>query len=55
MKNATFKEPIDLLIVEDAPNACPFDGVRTVELETRDDYVVEQCPCCGRIYNFWYE
>jgi hypothetical protein len=54
-KMSTFKEPIDLVIVEDFPNSCPFDGIRTEELESRDDYIIEKCPHCNKLFNFWIE
>lgn len=57
MKNKTseFKEPIDMLIVPDYPNECPFDGARTELLETRDEYLIEQCLHCKKLFNFWIE
>jgi len=48
-----FKQPIDLLVIEDHYNACPFDGARTDLLETRDEYSVEACPECSALFNFW--
>ena len=47
-----FKFPIDLVITED-PNSCPFDGLRTELLEIRDDYTVETCTHCNKLFNFW--
>lgn len=53
METLNFKEPIDLFIVEDSANICPFDGIRTDELEDRGDYIVEKCLHCNRLFNFW--
>lgn len=48
-----FKQPIDMLVVPDYPNTCPFDGARTVQLEQRDGHTVEKCPQCSALLNFW--
>lgn len=37
-----------LLICEDYPNTCPYDGVRT-ELFAAN---IETCPKCERIFEF---
>ena len=52
MQFDNLKQPIDMQAT-DQPNTCPFDGVRTSLLEVRDDYTVEQCQCCNRVFNFW--
>ena len=52
MKNK-FKQPIDLIVDEDQPNTCPFDGTRTDELQQDDDYTIEMCPECLTLFNFW--
>lgn len=52
MKTDNLLEPIDML-VNDQPNTCPFDGIRTELLESRDEYTIEKCPCCYKLFNFW--
>lgn len=47
-----FLEPIDM-IANDQPNSCPFDGARTDQLEQRENYTVEKCLHCGKLFNFW--
>lgn len=54
MKTPKFMEPIDL-IEGDQPNVCPFDGARTSLYEIRDDYTIENCPMCGKLFNFWHD
>jgi hypothetical protein len=49
-----FREPIDM-IAGDQPNTCPFDGSRTESLEQREDYTVERCLHCNRLFNFWQD
>ena len=44
-------EPIDML-ANDQPNTCPFDGARTEQLEQRDEYTIEKCLCCNKLFNF---
>ena len=48
-----FKQPIDLLVTEDHYNACPFDGAQTDLLESLNEYTVESCPQCNKLFNFW--
>lgn len=50
-----FKQPIDLIVSEDHHNACPFDGARTDLLESRDEFTIECCPQCNKLFNFWNE
>lgn len=48
-----FKEPIDLIVDPDLLNTCPFDGHRTDLLQLEDGFTIEECPHCGRLFNFW--
>ena len=47
-----FKQPIDLLVTEDHYNACPFDGAQTDLLESLNEYTVESCQQCNKLFNF---
>lgn len=50
-----FKEPVDVLTTAGQPNTCPFDASATNELEQSDEFTIEECPTCGKLFNFYDE